>query len=58
VASGLAASSSAGRRDIDNGAVRIDGVSVSARAYDLARAALVGRVLASGKRHAVRVVES
>jgi tyrosyl-tRNA synthetase len=58
VASGIAASSSAARRDIDNGAVRIDGESVSARAYDLARVALIGRVLASGKRRAVRVVES
>lgn len=57
VAAGLAASSSAARRDIDAGAVRIDGDQVAARSYDLPRAVLVGRVLASGKRRAARLVE-
>jgi hypothetical protein len=35
--------------------VRIDGTAVPARQYDAARADLVGRVLASGKRKAVRL---
>ena len=56
VASKLAASTSAARRDIDAGAVRIDGEPVPARSYDVPRADLVGRVLASGKRKAVRAV--
>lgn len=55
VASGLAASTSAARRDVDAGAVRIDGTVVAAKQYDAARADLVGRVLASGKRRAVRL---
>jgi tyrosyl-tRNA synthetase len=55
---GLAPSSSAGRRLIDEGAVRIDGDLVPARRYDLERAAVSGRVLAVGKRNAVRLVES
>jgi tyrosyl-tRNA synthetase len=58
VAAGLAASTSAARRDVDGGAVRIDGRPLSARQYDVARADLVGRVLASGKRKAVRLVET
>jgi tyrosyl-tRNA synthetase len=57
VAAGLAASTSAARRDIDGGAVKVDGVAVSARSYDIDRRALVGRVLGSGKRRAARVVE-
>ncbi len=57
VAAGLAPSTSAGRRDIDGGAIRIDGVVVAAKQYDLARDALIGRVLASGKRRAVRLVD-
>ena len=55
VAAGLAASTSAARRDIDAGAVRIDGAPVPRRGYDLGRAELAGRVLASGKRKAVRL---
>jgi tyrosyl-tRNA synthetase len=55
-AAGLAASSSAARRDIDGGAVRVDGAQVAARQYDVARDELIGRVLASGKRKAVRLV--
>jgi tyrosyl-tRNA synthetase len=56
VASGLAASTSAARRDVDAGAVRVDGSPVAARRYDLPRAELEGRVLASGKRKAVLLV--
>jgi tyrosyl-tRNA synthetase len=56
VAAGLAASTSAARRDIDSGAVRVDGVPVPARSYDLARADLLDHVVAIGKRKAVRFV--
>lgn len=56
VASGLAASTSAARRDIDAGAIRVDGVGVPAKHYDVARASLAGNVLASGKRRAARLV--
>jgi tyrosyl-tRNA synthetase len=55
-AAGLAASSSAARREIDAGAVRIDGAAVPAKQYDLPRAELAGRVLAVGKRRAARLV--
>lgn len=54
---GLVGSTSAARREIDAGAVRIDGEPVPARRYDLARDGLVGRVLAVGKRRAVRLVD-
>ena len=57
VAAAVAASTSAARRDIDAGAVRIDGQVVAARGYDLARGAVAGRVLANGKRRAVRLIE-
>jgi tyrosyl-tRNA synthetase len=56
VAAGLAASTSAARRDIDAGAVRVDGTLVAAKRYDVARSELAGRVLASGKRRAARLV--
>jgi tyrosyl-tRNA synthetase len=55
VAADLAASTSAARRDIDGGAVRIDGSAVPPRQYDLPRNELVGRVLANGKRRAARI---
>ena len=55
VAAGLAASTSAARRDIDAGAVRIDGFPVAAREYNRPRAELIGRVLANGKRRAARL---
>jgi tyrosyl-tRNA synthetase len=58
VAAQLAASTSAARRDIDGGAVRVDGVVVAAGRYDIGRASLVGRVLASGKRRAARIVST
>jgi tyrosyl-tRNA synthetase len=57
-AAGLAASTSQARRDQDGGAVKLDGVPVAAKAYDQPRAQLVGRVLANGKRRAVRVLEA
>jgi tyrosyl-tRNA synthetase len=56
VASGLAASTSGARRDVDGGAVRVDGTALAPKKYDLPRAELAGRVLASGKRKAVRLV--
>jgi tyrosyl-tRNA synthetase len=55
VAAGLAASTSAARRDIDAGSVRVDGQPVPGRQYDVDRDALVGRVLANGKRRAARI---
>ena len=57
VSAAVAASTSAARRDIDAGAVRIDGEPLSARQYDHPRSALAGRVLANGKRRAVRLRE-
>ncbi|HEY8301892.1 MAG TPA: tyrosine--tRNA ligase [Jatrophihabitans sp.] len=58
VAAGLAASTSAGRRDIDAGAVRIDGAVVAQGRYDLPRAEVAGRVVANGKRRVARLVDS
>jgi tyrosyl-tRNA synthetase len=55
VAAGFAASTSAARRDIDSGAVRVDGTPVPARDYDRPRADLQGHVLASGKRRMARL---
>lgn len=54
---GLAASRSAGRRFVDEGAVRLDGVVAPAGSYDVRREALVGRVLQCGRRRAVRLVD-
>ena len=56
VAAGLAKSSSAARRLIDDGAVRLDGVVVQPKQYDLDRAVLVDRILTIGKRRTVRLV--
>jgi tyrosyl-tRNA synthetase len=52
---GFAPSTSAARRLVDDGAVRIDGDRVSARDYDVARSRLAGRVLAAGKRRLARL---
>lgn len=52
---GLAPSTSAARRSIDDGAVRLDGVRLQAKQYDIDRDELLGRVLAVGKRRAVRL---
>jgi tyrosyl-tRNA synthetase len=57
VAAGMAASTSAARRDIDSGAVRLDRTPLTPREYDLPRARCTGRVLSSGRRRAVRLVE-
>ena len=58
VAAGLVSSSSAARREIDSGAVRIDGEPVAAKRYDVPRAELAGATLAVGKRRIVRLVEA
>jgi tyrosyl-tRNA synthetase len=55
VAAGLSPTTSEARRSIDAGAVRIDGDAVGPKAYDAARAELVGRVLTNGKRRAARL---
>ena len=52
----LAASTSAARRDIDAGAVRIGGEVVAARAYDVERARIEGQIVANGKRRVARLV--
>ncbi len=57
VGAGLAASTSAARRDIDAGAVRIEGVVVPAGGYDVPRSELAGRVVSAGKRRVARLVE-
>jgi tyrosyl-tRNA synthetase len=54
----LAESSSAARRLIRDRAVRLDGEVVPAGALDQPRSALVGTVLAVGKRRAVRLVQA
>lgn len=56
VEAGLAASTSAARRDIDAGAVRIAGEVVPARTYDIDRARLEGQIVANGKRRTARLV--
>jgi len=55
VAVGFAPSTSAARRLVDGGGVRVDGDPVPG--YDTPRAALVGRVLSAGRRRLVRLVE-
>jgi tyrosyl-tRNA synthetase len=52
---GFAPSTSAARRLVDDGAVRVDGERLPARDYDPARDRLAGRVLAAGKRRLVRL---
>jgi tyrosyl-tRNA synthetase len=57
VAAGLSGSTSAARRDIDSGAVRLDGEAVGRGSYDLPRSAVVGRVVTVGKRRAARLTD-
>jgi len=57
-AAGLAASRSAARRFVDDGAVRIDGTAVPPGRYDVPRSEVVGRVLQCGRRRAVRLVDA
>lgn len=52
---GFAGSTSAARRLVDDGAVRLDGERLPARSYDLGRDLLDGHVLAAGKRHLARL---
>ncbi len=54
-AAGLADSSSAARRLIDAGAVRIEGEPVARGSYEVPAAELAGRLLAVGKRKVVRI---
>jgi tyrosyl-tRNA synthetase len=59
VGAGLAESTSAARRLIDSGAVRIDGARLDARRYDVDRAALIGAIVAVGKKQrSIRLTES
>lgn len=51
---GLVESASEGRRQVDGGAVRIDGEPVAAGAYELAWASIEGRVVQVGKRRYAR----
>jgi len=55
-AAGLAESSSAARRLIDAGAVRVDGEPIARGHYELPAAGLAGRLLAVGKRKVARIV--
>ncbi|MEP6597814.1 MAG: tyrosine--tRNA ligase [Actinomycetota bacterium] len=55
VSAGLAASSSAARRLIDEGGARLDGQSIPAHQYDRPATDLDGAVLSIGKRKAVRL---
>jgi tyrosyl-tRNA synthetase len=57
VAAGIAVSTSAARRDIDSGAVKVDGTPVAARRYDIPRADLIGRTVTAGKRRAAKFVD-
>src|SRR4029077_6335096 len=54
-AAGLAESSSAARRLIDQGAVRVDGKPVQVGEYARPAAALAGSVVTVGKRRAIRL---
>lgn len=56
VAAGLADSTSAARRSIADGAVKIDGERISD--LDVPRSVLVDRVLAVGKRRTARIIEA
>ena len=55
VGAGLAAGTTAARRLIDEGAVKINGEPVPKGTYDLARSQLTGRTLMVGKRKGVRL---
>jgi tyrosyl-tRNA synthetase len=55
---GLVSSNAEGRRIIDGGGVKVDGVPVPAGAYDLPWSALDGRVVQAGKRRFARPVSA
>lgn len=54
--SGLAASASAARRLIDQGAIRLNGEVLPSRSYDLPGAVLADGILSAGKRKAVHLL--
>jgi tyrosyl-tRNA synthetase len=54
---GFAKSSTAARRLVDDGAIRVDGTRLPAREYDVARDRLAGHVLAAGRRNLVRLTD-
>jgi tyrosyl-tRNA synthetase len=54
---GFARSSTAARRLVDDGAIRVDGTRLPAREYDVARDRLAGHVLAAGRRNLVRLTD-
>jgi len=54
---GFAPSTTAARRLIDDGAVRVDGERLAAKDYDQPRGRLAGHVLAAGKRRMVRLAD-
>ncbi len=58
MAAGLTTTSSESRRLIDSGGVRIGGVLVPARHYDVAGSELADQLLSVGKRRVVRVTRS
>jgi tyrosyl-tRNA synthetase len=53
---GLVPSNGEGRRMIDQGGVRVDGVAVEPGSYDFERAAIEGRVMQVGKRRFARPI--
>jgi tyrosyl-tRNA synthetase len=55
VAAGFAPTTSAARRLLSSAAVRLDGEAIDARALDLPRAELMGRVLSVGRRNHARI---
>jgi len=57
VAAGLAASTSDARRLLRGGAVRVDNRALPPETLDVARADLVGRVVAAGRKRMARLVE-
>jgi tyrosyl-tRNA synthetase len=56
--SGLAESASAARRLIDAGAVKVDGIAIAPRTYDVDGASLRGRLVSVGKRRVARVTDA
>jgi tyrosyl-tRNA synthetase len=56
-AAGLVSSTSQARRQLADGAVRVDGTRLGPDTLDLPRADLVGRVVQVGRRHAARLID-
>lgn len=55
---GLVVSNAEGRRMIDQGAVKLDGESLSPGEYDISKEAIAGRVVQVGKRRYARVLSA